>query len=372
MKSTTSYIANLTPLRGIAAILVVICHYEDFLVRFVPQSSTMFISKSYLMVDLFFIMSGFVITHAYQENFRDKFSKSDFKKFISSRFARIYPLHLFTLAIIVLGFLASGMKTTSLQDPAALPVNLFLLQACAFLNKLTWNGPSWSISAEWWSYMLFPFLILFLNTKKKIAIPLFLIFSVFTYLSIMYWLPRDAQTSLLGKLDPHNINVFYDYGFLRGLSGFLIGMILYKVYEISFGYKIFQADWSFLLFSLATILCMHFAVSDIYCIPFLAGIVFCAANNKGRINKFFELRPLQIVGEISYSIYMIHIIILFIVIDNLKKANIKLPERPFNDVSFWPGLFGCLGFLVLIISLSYLSYRFVEKPSRDLINKWMK
>ena len=64
------FITNLTPIRGIAAILVVIFHFEIVLVLFLPREVSRFFSKCYLMVDLFFIMSGFIIYHVYGEFFK--------------------------------------------------------------------------------------------------------------------------------------------------------------------------------------------------------------------------------------------------------------------------------------------------------------
>lgn len=101
MPHKTEYISNLTPLRGIAALLVAVFHFEMAIARFVPASQTMFFEKSYLMVDLFFIMSGFIILHVYGDNFKQAFSKNSLRNFFVARFARIYPLHFFSLMLLV-------------------------------------------------------------------------------------------------------------------------------------------------------------------------------------------------------------------------------------------------------------------------------
>src|SRR5690242_8734378 len=102
MKPATVYISNLTPLRGFAALLVVIYHFEEIIGRFVNASDSMFIRKSYLMVDLFFVMSGFIIFHVYNSNFKKSIDQHLFSKFLVARFARIYPLHFFMLLISVI------------------------------------------------------------------------------------------------------------------------------------------------------------------------------------------------------------------------------------------------------------------------------
>jgi hypothetical protein len=127
MKSSIGYISNLTPLRGFAALMVVIYHFEEIAGRFVSAGDSMLIRKSYLMVDLFFIMSGFIIFHVYSKEFRAKSQRNSFSKFLVARFARIYPLHFFMLLICVLIIAMAGV--TPVFNPAAIPTHILLLQS---------------------------------------------------------------------------------------------------------------------------------------------------------------------------------------------------------------------------------------------------
>src|SRR5271154_4552376 len=173
MPHKTEYISNLTPLRGIAALLVAIFHFEMAIARFVPASQTMFFEKSYLMVDLFFVMSGFIILHVYGDNFKQSFSKSSLRNFFVARFARIYPLHFFSLmllVVLVISFSPAGAYPNAMEFPAAIPANIFLLQSFHVLKIYTWNIPSWSISAECAAYLLFPLLALFISKKKRLSV----------------------------------------------------------------------------------------------------------------------------------------------------------------------------------------------------------
>src|SRR3984885_11887402 len=101
MEHKARYLSNLTPLRGIAALLVAVFHFEMAIGRFVPAKQTMFFEKSYLMVDLFFVMSGFIMLHVYGASFRNRLRWVSVRKFFVARFARTYPLHLFTLLLLV-------------------------------------------------------------------------------------------------------------------------------------------------------------------------------------------------------------------------------------------------------------------------------
>src|SRR5579871_2767592 len=181
MPSKAQYLSNLTPLRGIAALLVAIFHFEMAIARFVPAQTTMFFEKCYLMVDLFFIMSGFIIFHVYRESFANAIKKEKLKKFIVARFARIYPLHIFSLlllVILVIAFSPAGTYPNRIEDPSAILTNVFLLQSYYIHNIFTWNIPAWSISAEWISYMLFPLIALFVSKKRSLSVVLLTVFII--------------------------------------------------------------------------------------------------------------------------------------------------------------------------------------------------
>src|SRR6476646_10101802 len=92
-----SYLSNLTPLRGIAALLTVIFHINIFLGwEMMPPGGSPLLSHMYLMVDFFFILSGFIMCHVYGNRFLKDVRATEFKKFTIARFSRVYPLHLFT------------------------------------------------------------------------------------------------------------------------------------------------------------------------------------------------------------------------------------------------------------------------------------
>ena len=92
---------SLTPLRGIAALWVVLYHYAViYFPSLHPQTYTQLLGKGYLAVDLFFILSGFVLAHVYREAFTQEVS-GNYLKFLFARIARLYPLHLFVLALVL-------------------------------------------------------------------------------------------------------------------------------------------------------------------------------------------------------------------------------------------------------------------------------
>src|SRR5450432_1190408 len=370
MQPANHYISNLTPLRGMAAIWVVVFHIQETLVKFVNPDSTKLLVKGYLMVDLFFIMSGFIIYHVYQNSFTTGISGKKFREFTVARFARIYPLHLLTLIFCIVIFVPK-FGWDQVDDPKAIPTNLLLIHSFGIHKIFTWNVPSWSISAEWWAYMVFPFLCLFLSRNKKLAIPLLLIFVVLVYLGIIYWIPRKSF------MDPklpalHNLDSTFDFGFLRGLAGFVFGMLVYQFYQSGVMRKFFQSDLVALLVILSTMLCLYFGLHDEYVMIFFSLVVFVFAINNGVLHKICNNRILQYLGKISYSIYLMQFFPIIPFWFGLKVPGFIYGKESAH-ASFLVGSVFSVFFLLVLIGLSSLSYYFVEKPCRIWINKrWGK
>ena len=176
---TKQKIEVLESLRGIAATCVALYHF--------PASNYItdiaFIKNSDLMVDLFFVISGFVIALNYSDKIIDRQSLIAFQK---RRFWRLYPLHFATLMVFIgfelIRFLAA-MFAPSIQasrafensDPFHLLLHTLLLHGVG-TEKLTFNYPSWSISSEFIIYFIFGLLLLIAkNSHKALFIIVFFI-----------------------------------------------------------------------------------------------------------------------------------------------------------------------------------------------------
>jgi peptidoglycan/LPS O-acetylase OafA/YrhL len=368
MQPSHRYLSNLTPLRGIAALWVVVFHFSEIVAKFVSTDKSLLLTKGYLMVDLFFIMSGFIIYHVYQQNFQSGVSARSFRQFIVARFARVYPLHFFTLLILVLLVGATG-GWNEVQSKAAIPTNLLLIHSFGIHKIFTWNVPSWSISAEWWAYMLFPLLAIFIYRKKTLSIGVLALSIIVIYLALMFWLPR---VNIFDPTAParQNLDVTFDYGYLRGIAGFTAGMLLYKAYEAGFFKEIFQKDITAVIVMLLSILTMHFGWNDGFNIILFAAIVYVFAFNNGKLHAVCNYRLPQYLGKISYSIYLMQLFPLLAIFMGL-----KLPGLVYNKFSatttFWTGAGYCIVYMMLVIGLASLTYYTIEKPCRKYINaKW--
>ncbi|MBW8882454.1 MAG: acyltransferase, partial [Asticcacaulis sp.] len=116
------------------------------------------IAKGYLGVELFFVLSGFILSHVYLEAFRT--GRFSYRDFLWARLARIYPLHLAItagLGLLILALAVAGVHAgDKLVVWSSLPAQLTLTQAWGLAPHGGWNHPSWSISAEWFAYLTFP------------------------------------------------------------------------------------------------------------------------------------------------------------------------------------------------------------------------
>ena len=363
MVNSHPYLNNLTPLRGAAATWVAIYHFGTTVPLFQERQTTI-IAKGYMMVDLFFIMSGFIMRYVYGVHFTRQVTKPDLQRFIVARFARIYPLHLFTLLVAII-MAASAGNWNPVNDPAAIPTNLLLLQSFGIHRLSTWNRPSWSLSAEWAAYMVFPLLSVFFYRQRRLAYWVLPPLIALVYIALVYWIP-PAGIGNADRLILHKLDVTYDYGFLRGIAGFTLGMIGYGLYTQPRIYQIFDEDAIALVFISATLLCMHTGVNDLFLIIAFLGVTLCFASNSGYIHQVCNFRPAQFLGKISYSIYLMQWIVTPLFITLVKSSGI-IPLFP--PVSFFHRLVYVLTYMLLLIGLSSVTYSGIEKPCRNFINR---
>ncbi len=358
-------------MRGIAAILVAVFHFEMAICRFIPASTTLFFERSYLMVDLFFVMSGFIMLHVYGSSFSEKLQSIQLKKFFVARFARTYPLHLFTLLLLVLivRYLTDwGHPPIRLEQPGDILPNVFLLQSFGVCKIYNWNIPSWSISAEWGAYLLFPFLALWIGRSGKIAAGLLILFVVAAYGCIMYVLPRINPLNPAIPV-PHNLNTTFDYGYLRGIAGFIIGMLVYRLYHHQDTVRILGKDTASAVILLLTIAALHFGINDALVVLLFAALVLTTAANSGRLHRLCSHRILQWLGNISYSIYLMQIFLQEPFSHGIRLPGVTGTARGKFNIDFPHGLGYCAIYLLLLVSLSTLTYYGIEQPCRKFINR---
>jgi peptidoglycan/LPS O-acetylase OafA/YrhL len=282
--------------RFIAASLIVLFHYNgDFELGL--ENATPIAKSLSVMVDFFFVLSGFVIAATYAGAMK---SFADYALFLRRRLARIFPLHLAVLAaFVVLALIAkSGLIRANhpeYLDLATLPANALLVHAWGTVSHTTFNGASWSISAEWLAYMAFPVLLL-LSRRLSATANLAIVIGIVSALAL--W--RNAT----GQLPWYDAT--YDFGALRALPTFFLGIGLAGLLESS--PRLFRLPWPAVhLLFLSALAALHFELPRELAIAFLALVVlFAAAAERDNRPSLMRTRFMAGLGDTSYAVYMIH------------------------------------------------------------------
>ena len=286
-------IQSLTALRGFAAIWIVLHHFW-------PQtnSSTPYlISKGYLAVDLFFILSGVVLYLAYSDPLR--LGQFDLKNFALKRFARLYPVHFVTL-ILATCILTLGPKFgfAGREIPYDLKqmflLHITLMHAWGISETGGLNYPSWSLSAEAFAYALFPMLAV-LTLKAKYALVWSLLFLIASIVLVQLFWPETLR-------NPGDNLVFTrlenDLGVLRIIPEFVLGLAIAK--KTKSGPK----NMVWLYFSIPLILIGFSLDLDALSVLGIAALIGAGVSLNPKIPRIFRH-----VGELSYCIYMTHALV---------------------------------------------------------------
>ncbi|WP_066387768.1 acyltransferase family protein [Helicobacter himalayensis] len=367
------YLASLDSFRGIGAFCVVVYHL--FVVG--GFSEWAFFRNSHLFVPLFFVLSGFIIPYVYDRN---NFS---FAKFMRTRFFRIIPLHwlmLLTFILLEFGnlfvfhFLHIQLKNEPFTDTKALSElvpNFLLLQSwLPFTESLSFNGPSWSLSVEWYAYVFFGFCMF---------LPKVLRYGIFCAIVVGYY---------AGALE------FLRYEAREGLLYFAGGVLSYFIFTQILKMRIFLQKWcksacvGFGILEIAVVvfagIIVGFGMRNLALLSFsLLILTFALSNYRnalacggGAIDRFLCLKPFRYLGKISYTIYITHFFLI-----SVMKALSALLSKKLNFYQMIPMASGdgdtklYIDFgssllaniylalnIILVLLLADFLYRVVEKP----------
>ena len=379
MNTTTQpYVTTLTPLRGIAALLVVVFHSDLMVMPFMPPQHTSLVSGGWIWVDFFFILSGFIMSYVYARNFKKGITKKGYLKYIRARFARIYPLHLITLVIALIGAvivvnIADGLDPffKTMFDPSSAVPSLLLLQGMHLYDAAPLNTPSWSLSTEWWMYMIFPFLVPLFYNLKSVGKMVALILVIASYFGLMYYIGP-----LTGFSHTPTINLVADFGFLRCAAGFLLGMLVYEFYVTRAAYALLKNDITFIGLFAGVLVAMHFASHELLILAFFPLILLSAAYNQTIIKAILEKRPLQKLGDWSFSIYMVHVPIIYIFWIQDLRSNPKMFADIMALITREPDYILGLSRLCILLPATLIvaavTYKYIEIPSRNYLNNLFK
>jgi peptidoglycan/LPS O-acetylase OafA/YrhL len=357
---------SLTGLRFVAAFHVLIFHCTAWESWRVPLFVRGIAGSGYVAVSLFFILSGFILTYAHAGRGA---RIVDRKQYYASRFARVYPAYAFALVIVAPFFAVHTIRTQGVVEFSreALAV-VTLMQAWAPRVAMAWNPPGWSLSAEAFFYVLFPFVaprLIACRTSTALGVGA-ACYALCLGVPLVYlWLAPDGLTGLTHRSMGFWLSVVRYDPAIR-LPEFVIGIVLARVYlevRLSPSYREYAA-----LCSLASLLAIMVMLARAGAFPYpvfhngllaplFALLILSLAAGRGPLASLLATRPLVALGDASYSLYVLQVPLLIL----WSKTSAHLFGETFRTSAMCTG-----AFLLLAVIASLLCQHFVERPLREL------
>lgn len=287
--------------RGICALLVVLLHAPTLH----ALKGTAAFENLQLCVDFFFVLSGFVISHAYRHRLGDAASGVSF---LWARFWRLWPLHVVVLAIFVVfemmkfvhaaGGLGGDLHAAPFAEghsPFEIVTNLLFLQAFGLHSGLTWNGPAWSIAAEFWVSLVFALVLCLPARGRTLA---------FAALALV-------SAALIAVVSPATLFVTYDWGFLRCVLGFAVGCVVYDLRLRFAAPKLALGAAEIACVVLAAAFALLTPQGPVHLLaPLLfAGLIYVFSFEAGPVSRLMAGPVPQALGRWSFAIYMTHMLV---------------------------------------------------------------
>lgn len=359
------HLQSLTPLRGLAAVWVVIYHYTfQYFPSLHPERYTGVVVNGYLAVDLFFILSGFVMAHVYHSAFLQDLA-GNYVDFLKARVARLYPVHLVVLALFVATALAARaseyaatgtfemIPLEGARSFSALLANLFMLQGLQ-ASDLSWNYPAWSISVEFIAYLVFP-LALPTIWRAGLISKAAMIAAIVAAIGWLAWLTKDDFNQWDGPL-----------ALVRCLPEFLLGSLLYTAYRRGIGAPVLSHDAAAIGLVGLTAVLLHYRAPDPAIVLLFTVLILSLVGNRGYVATALNVKPLVWLGDISYSVYLLHGLVQYITTRVLLQG-FGVADRA--DLTASTSFLLTAGMTALTVGLATVAYRYVEVPGRRFVRQ---
>lgn len=352
---------QLTFTRYIAALTVVFFHFGQ---QAFPATHAWWhpvVTAGPIAVSFFFVLSGFIMAVAYYQPQAQAFQFNKGKYWLA-RFARIYPVYLLALVLMIL----ANLKTDG-RDPLAIGLSLSMLQAWIPGYAMVLNSPGWSLSVEALFYLSFPFLLYFVYRKG---------IQTLTLITLVVWLSTQCLQIFLHNAPSYEakgiLHQFIYYHPFMHLGSFMLGLVV-GIHFCHGRFKVFDQGWNGLAISVLTLVVILLLAYEQHIeqylgflidynngliAPIFLAILVLLAVNSGWTKHFMSLPFLVLLGEASYSLYI------------LQRPAYGIYDRVLGH---WLPLDANLHyylFAILLTVASILSFKYMETPLRRLINSY--
>lgn len=357
-RARAPFLPALTGVRAFAAFWVLALHVWGVVALLAPgvltRAAEPFALAGALGVDVFFVLSGFIISYNYARTFDEGGGVRRWRRFLWARLARIYPVHVVLLAALVpavwgLGF--GGEIEARRWSARALAESLLLVHAWSG-NVDVWNPVSWSISSEWLAYLTFPLLsgaALWIVRRSSPA-------TTWLALSLIAALPALHQT-----VDPF-LDVMPPMPPLQILSEFLAGCMVYRLFES--GRRV-RGLFASPMVNLALLLAVSAGLartgaSPFWSVLFVPPMLLGLAQGRGFLSRAFAHPWCVYWGKVSYALYMTHYLWLWVM-------HTAFPEETLASYTFAARMTLLALHVLPVFAIAALTYHLVEEPARHAL-----
>ncbi|WP_139801601.1 acyltransferase family protein [Mycobacterium angelicum] len=366
-------IKALTGLRILAALWVVLFHFRPMLADASPdfrENLAPVLNCGAQGVDLFFILSGFVLTWNYLDRMGRHWSVREHLHFLWLRLARVWPVYLVTLHLAaLLVILTLHFGHTPLPEAGRLTAISYVRQVLLvqlwfqpYFDDSSWDGPAWSISAEWLAYLMFGGLVLVIfrmthATRARTLIwlafaaslpPVMMLLASGQFYTPWSWLPRIVTQFIAGALAAAAVRRLRPTDRIRRVAGYVSVLLIAAIVGILYWYDAHPI----------TGVIDSSGVVDVLFVP----VVLTLAIGVGSLPRLLSTRVMVYGGQISFCLYMVH----ELVHTAWRWAVVNFRLQPWLPDNPWR--WNVFGLLAIAIVLSMLLYHFVEEPAR----RWMR
>jgi peptidoglycan/LPS O-acetylase OafA/YrhL len=347
----TGEIRAMTGVRGAAAVFVMIYHFE---IDHIPLSGSLptLLSHGYLAVDLFFVLSGFVMAHVYGSSFLN--GQFRYGEFLWHRLARIYPLYI----TMTLAFLALEIAKTwhAGFGPYTLVSNLVMMQVLG--NWPSIDPPAWSVSAEMVAYLLFPLIALLCLASSRVTALLLASAALVSILTLVLSASHHYIGSDIAK-GPLDL-FFAPFTAIRCLVGFTLGQVVWRFHKQPAVMSLTSRSSVQIAVASLALIALTRPGSDFLVYGLIVLLILCLGTDRGAVSHFFASRPLHFLGTISFAIYLVH----YRALGAWAAVDHKL-----DHLGLLTGhLAATLVAGLVVVGVSWLLHVMVEKPCRQ----WMR
>lgn len=340
----------LTAMRFFAAMWVVAFHFTPSLGIGMPT----LVAKGYLGVELFFVLSGFILSHVYMEAFGER--RFIYSQFLWARLARIYPVHLATL--VSLGLLIGAAMLMGMNAGehvlvwSSLPAQLTLTQAWGLASMGGWNHPSWSISAEWFAYLAFPlfaagFWPLRRRPRLAVGLAVLLLIGLNIGFEHLAGFPLTRATIL--------------WGALRIVPCFALGCSIWLLWRADLIRSASNAVVALAASLGAIVVTLMVGGPDWLSVSLFGALILCLASLTSAGSRLLSGALWVYLGEVSFAVYMVCIpwqLVFTRVVE-------KVAPTGHDSLTWGAWLLMFTG----VVPVAMLVHHLVERPAREIMRK---